>query len=128
MSKVPNDVEFDIPFTNVGFVRQYLLNLNVTKSTGLDNIGPKILKLSADIISPSLVSIINKSIISASFPSIWKEAKVKPLFKSGDKDDINNYHPISILLTLSKIIEKWVDLNFSSFLNNFSLNNNLCMH
>ena len=84
-SKVPNNVEFDIPFTNVGFVRQFLLNLNVTKSTGLDNIGPKILKLSADIISPSLVSIINKSIISGSFPSVWKEAKVKPLFKSGDK-------------------------------------------
>ena len=120
-SKVPNNVEFDIPFTNVGFVRQFLSNLNVTKSTGLDNIGPKILKLSADIISPSLVSIINKSIISGSFPSIWKEAKVRPLFKSGDKDDVNNYRPISILPTLSKIIEKWVDLNFSSFLNNFSL-------
>ena len=120
-SKVPNNVEFDIPFTNVGFVRQFLSNLNVTKSTGLDNIGPKILKLSADIISPSLVSIINKSIISESFPSIWKEAKVKPLFKSGDKDTDPFLRPISILSTLSKIIEKWVDLNFSSFLNNFSL-------
>ena len=52
---------------------------------------------------------------------MWKEAKVKPLFKSGDKDDINNYRPISILPTISKLIEKWVDINFSLFLNNYEL-------
>ena len=46
---------------------------------------------------------------------------MKPLFKSGDRDDINNYRPISILSTLSKLIEKWVDINFSLFLNNFNL-------
>ena len=40
-SKVPNDVEFKIPSINVGFVRNFLSNLNVNKSTGLDNIGPK---------------------------------------------------------------------------------------
>ena len=120
-SKVPVGVEFEIPLTNVGFVRKFLSNLNVSKSTGLDNIGPKILKISANIIAPSLVYIVNKSITSGSFPSLWKEAKVKPLFKSGDRDDINNYRPISILPTLSKLIEKWVDINFSLFLNNFNL-------
>ena len=87
----------------------------------MDNIGPKILKLSANIIAPSLVYIINKNITFGTFPSVWKEAKVKPLFKSGDKDDINNYRPISILPTVSKLIQKWVDVNFSLFLNNFSL-------
>ena len=97
--------------------------MNVNKSTGLDNIGPKILKISANIIAPSLVytCIINKSIGTGSFPNISKEAKIKPLFKSGDKDDINNYRPISILPTISKLIEKWVNINFSLFLNNFNL-------
>ena len=42
-SKVPSNVEFKIPLTNVGFVRNFLSNLNVSKATGLDNIGPKIL-------------------------------------------------------------------------------------
>ena len=81
-------------------------NLNASKATGLDNIGPKILKISANSIDPSLVYIISKSVISGSFPSMWKEAKVKSLFKTGDKDDINKYRPISILPTISKLIEK----------------------
>ena len=58
-------------------------NLNVNKSTGLDNIGPRILKKSANVITPSLLFIVNKSISSGQFPSAWKEAKIKPLFKSG---------------------------------------------
>ena len=102
-------------------MRNFLSKLNVSKATGLDNIGPKILKISANIKARSLVYIINKSVISGSFPSMWKEAKVKPLFKSGDKDDINNYRPISIIPTISKLIEKWIDINFSLVLNNFDL-------
>ena len=102
-------------------MRNFLSNLNVSKATGLDNISPKILKISANIIAPSLVYIITKCVFSGSFPSMWKEAKVKPLFKTGDKDDINNYRPISILPTISKLIEKWVDIIFSLFLNNFDL-------
>ena len=129
-SKVPSNVEFKIPLANVGFVRNSLSNFNVSKATSLDNIGPKILKISANImilkisaniIATSLVYIINKSVISGSFPSMWKAAKVKPLFNSGDKDEINNHRPISILPTKSKLIEKWVDINFSLFLNNFDL-------
>ena len=83
--------------------------MNLNKSTGLDNIDPKILKLSANILAPSLMCIVNNSITVGEFLCLWKEAKVKPLFKSGAKDEINNYRAISILPTVSKLIEKWVD-------------------
>ena len=43
-SEVPNDVEFKIPLINVGFVRTSISNLNVNKSAGLDNIGPRFSK------------------------------------------------------------------------------------
>ena len=119
--KVPNDIEFNIPLTNHAFIRNFLSNLNVNKSTGLDSIGPRILKMSTDIIAPSLLFIVNKSITSGKFPSVWKEAKVKPLYKAGSKEDLNNYRPISILPTLSKLIEKWVESQFSQFLNDFQL-------
>ena len=120
-AKVPNDIEFKIPCTNQAFIKQFLSNLKVNKSTGLDNIGPRILKMSANVITPSLLFIVNKSISSGQFPSAWKEATVKPLFKSGSKDDINNYRPISILPTISKLIEKWVEKQFSQYLTDFKL-------
>ena len=55
------------------------------------------------------------------FPQPWKEAKISPIFKTGSKDDVNNYRPISILPTLSKIIEKWIQKHLMSFLNSHKL-------
>ena len=77
--------------------------------------------MSADIIAPSLLFIVNKSITFGKFPSVWKEAIVKPLFKAGGKEDVNNYRPILILPTLSKLIEKWVETHVSYFKNDFQL-------
>ena len=59
-SKVPTNTEFQISLTNETIVRQFLTLLNVKESTVLDNIGPKILKLSANILTPSLTFIVNK--------------------------------------------------------------------
>ena len=41
--KVPTDIDFKIPLTNHAFIGHFLSNLNSNKSTGLDNIGPRIL-------------------------------------------------------------------------------------
>ena len=46
-SKVTSNTEFTIPLTNVTLVKQFLTNLNVKKSTGLDNIGPRVLTIAA---------------------------------------------------------------------------------
>ena len=118
--KVPNDIEFNIPLTNHAFIRKFLSNLNVNNSTGLDNIGPRILKMSTDIIAPSLLFIVNKSITSGKFPSVWKEAKVKPLYKAGSKEDVNNYRPLNFANTF-EIDRKWVESQFSQLLNDFQL-------
>ena len=50
----------------------------------------------------------NKSLETGMFPEKMKTAKVVPLHKNKQKDDTNNYRPISLLLTLSKILEKIV--------------------
>ena len=68
-----------------------------------------------------MLFIVNKSLITGKFPCSWKEAKVKPLFQTGAKDDKNNYRPISILPTVSKLIEKWVESQFSKYLNEYNL-------
>ena len=64
----------------------------------------------------ALTKLINFSFASGSFPSLWKDAKVVPVFKAGDSDDVDNYKPISILNCRSKIIKKVVFDHFYSFL------------
>ena len=78
------------------------------KSTGLDGITTRFLKISADIITPSITEILNLSIISNSFPQCWKESKVIPLHKSGPTNQAENDRPSSILPILSKILERHV--------------------
>ncbi|MCU7800226.1 MAG: hypothetical protein KZQ70_08805 [gamma proteobacterium symbiont of Lucinoma myriamae] len=120
-SKVQTDTYFTIPEINSVFVRKFLTNLDVTKATGLDCIGPRLLKIAPNSLCTSLTFIVNKSLSAGIFPNAWKQAKVNPIFKSGTKDDVNNYRPISILPTLSKLIEKWIQIKFMSFLNTHQL-------
>jgi hypothetical protein len=45
------------------------------------------------------------SLTSGVFPDVWKTAKVKPLYKNGDKYDMRNYRPISIIPVFGKLLE-----------------------
>ena len=66
------------------------------------------LKDAALVLTKPLTFIINLSLETGVVPSEWKVAKVIPLYKSGSQAEIDNYRPISILPTLSKILEKIV--------------------
>lgn len=119
--KIPENVYFELPEVDESFVFCYLSTLDVSKATGLDGIGPRLLKLSSGVIAKSITYIVNKCISDGHFPHCWKQAKVNPLFKGGVKDDINNYRPISILPTLSKLIEKFIKKHLTLYLNRFEL-------
>ena len=60
--------------------------------------------------------MIDKSFADGVFPEVWKSAKVVALFKGGDKTLKDNYRPISILPTISKIIERSVHVQLRSYL------------
>ena len=89
-------------------VKRSLQTPNPNKATGLNGIEPNILKLCGDSIVAPITSIINKCISEGVFPCTFKTASVIPLHKSGPKSDPNNYRPISILSTLSKIFERHI--------------------
>ena len=86
-------------------VLRQLENLDVKKSIGEDDIPPKILKLSRNVLCKPLTIAINSSIRNNCFPDRAKRAAITPIFKSEDKTDKSNYRPVSILNTLSKIFE-----------------------
>ena len=98
-----------------------LKSLKINKGAGLDNIPPRLQKAGADIIAPSLTYIFNLSLTKGIFPQDLKVAKVTPLFKSGAKDQVENYHPIAMLPIVPKILEKEVHNQFYKYL----MDNNL---
>ena len=93
------------------------------KATGLDGIPNRALKDSAELISSSLGDLFHFSVGTKTYPDDFKVAKVTPIFKSGDKDDVNNYRPISIIPTISRVFEKLIYNQFYQyFVNNKLLN------
>ena len=85
-----------------------LNNLKTNKAVGLDKISARLLKDSSRVITPILTKLFNRSLASSTFPSTWKSGKVTALFKSGDQSNASNYRPITILPTISKVLEKAV--------------------
>ena len=80
-----------------------------------------ILKRINHLVSPTLSKLINSSFQSGTFPNCLKHAIITPVFKSGNKKEVSNYRPISVLSTYSKILEKCMLNRICSFLNRFNL-------
>ena len=92
--------------TNTDEIIKITKNLKSSNSSGIDNISTKLLKMIIHEIAPVLSHIFNRSLLSGIVPSQLKIAKVNPIFKSGDNQVFSNYRPISILPSISKILEK----------------------
>ena len=76
------------------------------KATGIHNIPNKVLKDSVHLIAPSLMDIFNLSISTKIFPEDLKVLKVVPVYKSGERESLNNYRPIAVLPTIARVFEK----------------------
>lgn len=87
-------------------------------AVGWDNISNKILKLFKHILVPPLTHIFRICFSQGIFPSGLKQAVVVPIFKSGNKALVNNYRPISLLPSISKILEKIVNTRLVNYLEN----------
>ena len=86
----------------------YLLTIYIymRNITGIEGISVKLLKYFAPVITNPLTLIINQSLTMGIFPSKLKIAKVLPLLKKNDPYIMDNYRPISLLTTISKLFEK----------------------
>ncbi len=96
-------------------------DLKQFSSAGPDGLDAKFLIISADVLMYPLADLFNLSLSTCSIPSIWKCARVTPLFKAGDPTDMNNYRPISIICSVAKIFEKLVFNQLSQYLNLFNI-------
>ena len=85
-------------------------------SKGSDNIPVNLVKCCAVELSSILTHLNNESLSNGIFPDILKIAKVVPIFKNGDKKQISNYRPISVLSSFSKIFKKVVSTRLIKYL------------
>ena len=97
-------------------VSKLIDKLEPKKSSGYDNINNVLLKELKQIVSRPLTTIFNNSMVEGIFPDKMKKAKVIPLHKGKNRDETTNYRPISLLLTMSKILEKIMHVRVYKFL------------
>ena len=90
--------------------------LSPSSAVGIDGAPLHAIKKCFPVIGPHFLHVVNFSITSQVFPAAWKVARVTPVFKSGDRSNVNNYRPISILSTFSKITEKVIAIQLVSYL------------
>ena len=83
--------------------------------TLLKKIGNKTLKIVNTSLSLAITKIFNSIIKSGLYPSRLKIANVIPLFKLGNKKEIQNYRPISSLNCINTVIEKLLYNRLESF-------------
>ena len=105
---------FHFKEVNTGEVEKEVLKLDKTKVSQKANIPTRIIKENIDIFANFLCTSINSAIKYLSFPSSLKLADVTPVHKKGRKDMKENFRPVSILPTLSKIFEKCIFNNIFS--------------
>ena len=116
-------ISFCFKEVSIEEIQVEILNLNNKKE--FQNSDTKIIRENSDIYGKVLCSFINDSIKSFTFPSCLKEIEVIPIHKKGKKDKKESYSPVSIQPVLSKIFERIMFIQMSTFLKTFLTNSNV---
>ena len=82
--------------------------MDINKAKGPDNLGNILLKKVSCSASKNLYLRFNTIGKKCVFPSTWKISEIVPIFKEGDKQLLSNYRPISLLMVISKVLEKLI--------------------
>lgn len=88
--------------------------LDKCKTNSPDGIPPIFYIETADSIAKALTILFNMSTSAMTYPDEFKKSIITPIYKSGDIENVENYRPISILPTISKIFDKLLYLHINS--------------
>ena len=91
-------------FVTPEMVRKVIMNLDLSKTSGLDCIPVVVLKNWEPELSYILAELFDKCLKESCFPDFWKVSSGVPVFKIfGERSTVKNYHPISLLSLVSKV-------------------------
>ena len=119
------NTRFEVMEISVSNIVKATKKLLCGKAKRLDGMPNEALKDSTKLIASSLSDLFNFSVNTKAYPDNFKVAKVTHIFKSGDRDDVNNYRPISRIPTaIARVFEKLICIQlYQYFVNNKLLSN-----
>ena len=97
--------EFQFNLINYQHTTSIISHIKTKYSYGYDGISSALLKTIINEITPSLTLIINQCLTTGIFPDKQKIGKIIPVYKKGNNKLTNNYRPISLLPSISRIFE-----------------------
>ena len=100
-----------------------IMHLKENKANGSENIPTKYIKLAGELLAPMLCNTFNQCLLKGKFPKNLKIAKIKPIYKSGPKELMTNYRPVSMLSPFAKIFERLINNRLTSYLSQFNIIN-----
>ena len=89
-------------------VLKIMKKAKLKSSNDIFGVSTKMVKHIGSKISQPLSHIFNLSLETGIFPEILKQCRIIPIFKNGNHLECDNYRPISLLSSISKILEKIV--------------------
>ena len=106
--------------SNISCSQEEVLDLlsryKLKTAAGPDGVSSRILRETARSVSSSLTELFNLSLKKAKVPDQWKISNMTPIFKSGGPSSALNYHPISLLPLISKILERIIHSRLMNYL------------
>ena len=85
-----------------------LLGVNCSEATGYDGVPGSVLKMAVAVLAPSLCQIFKLK--------LFKKSNICPLYKNGDAREPKNYRPVSLLPIVSRLLEKFVKVQITEYL------------
>src|SRR6218665_3092141 len=92
-----------------------------SRSLGPDEIDPLVAKTAIEPVAEIISAIINSSFATGIVPAELKIASVTPIFKNGDKQQMTNYRPISVLPYTAKLMEKAIANRLTAYVEKLEL-------
>ncbi|KAG5454452.1 Ras- protein Rab-8A [Clonorchis sinensis] len=101
---------YERPLTDLVFtvedIRQLLHKINPFCALGPDEVHPRILKETSYTLATHFHLLFRQSLDEGHLPSVWKEAIVTPIYKTGDRLSPGSYRPISLTSVPCKVMER----------------------
>ena len=104
--KLKDDQEMAVPPILIDETKKAIRTQKQDKAPGPDQINNELIKSTIPVIAPKLTELFNEILRTEYIPTEWTKSVITLIHKKGDKDDIANYRPISLMSNIYKIFSK----------------------